>query len=333
MPRVGPLYTLPVGYLAVTGEVIQPSQHNPPLEDIAEALTDSLPRNGTGPMTGALAMGSNKITGLAAGTNAGDAVRFDQVGAWLTSVSALALAADEMVYANGVNTAAKTALTAFARTLLDDADAATARTTLDAQESSANLTALAATTLSTAAVPISSNDDDTHVPTNAAVIDYVDERINYLIESTSFPSADDVVTEEFASSWVFAELVIRGLSLSGSDNLQIQPAQSGFPKSVTASSKVLAASSFTSSNSGSAIVIPIGSAALTVSGFVRMRRPHVSATPYGVVGEYRFRRSDDVIIDGVFEGSTTLSSGAVEFIFSSSGSNTIDAGSYRLYAY
>lgn len=165
MPRVGPVYSLPVGYLAVTGETIQPSQHNPPLEDIAQAMTDSLPRNGSGPMTGNLAMGSNKITGLAAATASGDAVRFDQVGAWLTSVSALALAADEMVYANGVNTAAKTALTAYGRTLAGLADAAALKTNLGLN-----------VTITDAAATIAANDDDTHVPTNAAVIDYVDSK-------------------------------------------------------------------------------------------------------------------------------------------------------------
>lgn len=79
MPRVGGIYNLPPGYVAVSGETIQPSQHNPPLEDIAQALTDSLPRNGAAPMTGNLPMGGNKITGLGAATNPADAPRFDQV--------------------------------------------------------------------------------------------------------------------------------------------------------------------------------------------------------------------------------------------------------------
>lgn len=54
-------YTLPSGYLAVTGQTIQPSQHNPPLEDIATALTGRLPRSGVAPMTGQL----KTITGSA----------------------------------------------------------------------------------------------------------------------------------------------------------------------------------------------------------------------------------------------------------------------------
>ncbi|WFU37318.1 tail fiber protein [Bradyrhizobium sp. CB82] len=52
MPSSNGVYTLPPGYLAVTGQVIQASQHNPPLEDIAQALTNRLSRDGTAPMTG-----------------------------------------------------------------------------------------------------------------------------------------------------------------------------------------------------------------------------------------------------------------------------------------
>jgi microcystin-dependent protein len=48
------VYSLPSGYLAVTGETIQASQHNPPLEDIRDALTGSLPRSGSAPMSAPL---------------------------------------------------------------------------------------------------------------------------------------------------------------------------------------------------------------------------------------------------------------------------------------
>lgn len=79
MPRVGGVYSLPPGYFATDGTTIVVSQHNPPLEDIAQALTDSLPRDGSAPMTGSLNMGTKKITNLAAATNPADAVRFDQI--------------------------------------------------------------------------------------------------------------------------------------------------------------------------------------------------------------------------------------------------------------
>lgn len=53
MPRdSNGVYSLPAGYLATTGETVLPSQHNPPLEDLAAAMSGSMPRNGAAPMTG-----------------------------------------------------------------------------------------------------------------------------------------------------------------------------------------------------------------------------------------------------------------------------------------
>ncbi|MDR7032440.1 tail fiber protein [Mesorhizobium sp. BE184] len=72
-------YSLPPGYLAVTGQNILASQHNPPLEDIAQALTGSVPRNGSGAMLANLPMGDKRITGLADGTAATDAATKGQV--------------------------------------------------------------------------------------------------------------------------------------------------------------------------------------------------------------------------------------------------------------
>ncbi len=94
MPRSGGIYTLPPGYFATDGTTIEVSQHNPPLEDIAQALTDSLPRDGSAPMTGNLAMGSNKITGLAAATNPADAVRFDQLPTFTPTTGTLTAGTD-----------------------------------------------------------------------------------------------------------------------------------------------------------------------------------------------------------------------------------------------
>jgi microcystin-dependent protein len=54
MPSASGVYSLPPGYLAVTGTTIEASQHNPPLEDIAQALTLRLSRDGSAPMTGGL---------------------------------------------------------------------------------------------------------------------------------------------------------------------------------------------------------------------------------------------------------------------------------------
>lgn len=48
------VYSLPSGYLAETGDVIQATQHNPPLEDLATGMTARLMRSGAAPMTGPL---------------------------------------------------------------------------------------------------------------------------------------------------------------------------------------------------------------------------------------------------------------------------------------
>ena len=57
-------YSLPPGYLAVSGQTILASQHNPPLEDIASALSQMLLRSGAAPMSGPLNMGGYVINNL-----------------------------------------------------------------------------------------------------------------------------------------------------------------------------------------------------------------------------------------------------------------------------
>lgn len=72
------VYSLPAGNPVVTGTTISSSWANTTLSDIATALTGSVAADGQTPMTGPLAMGSNKITGLATGSASGDAVNYAQ---------------------------------------------------------------------------------------------------------------------------------------------------------------------------------------------------------------------------------------------------------------
>lgn len=79
MPRNGSgTYSKPANTDAVTGQTIESSKFNSLTDDFEQALTDSLAADGQKPMSGNLAMGNNKITGLAAASNNGDALRYEQ---------------------------------------------------------------------------------------------------------------------------------------------------------------------------------------------------------------------------------------------------------------
>lgn len=134
MPRVNGIYSLPPIYRAENGTTIMPAQHNVPLEDVASALTQSLPRNGSAAMTNNLPMGGRKITNLAAGEAASDAARMDQLpeemSEYLKSVSALPLTPNRLPYALTATTAAVAVFTPYARTFTATEDAAAARTVL-----------------------------------------------------------------------------------------------------------------------------------------------------------------------------------------------------------
>jgi hypothetical protein len=90
-------------------------------------ITDlAIADGGTGASTAANARTN---LGLAIGTNV------QAYNAALQSISGLTVVTDRILYTTATNTYAATALTSFGRTLLDDGDAATARSTLGAQAS------------------------------------------------------------------------------------------------------------------------------------------------------------------------------------------------------
>lgn len=74
-------YTLPTSYFVENGDTVLPIQHNPPFEDVAQALSSVLPRSGVAPMNGHLKMGGSKVTGMADGVATTDAVTKQQLDA------------------------------------------------------------------------------------------------------------------------------------------------------------------------------------------------------------------------------------------------------------
>ena len=73
------VYSLPAGNPVVTGTTISSTWANSTLTDLATAVTGSIASDGQTPITGALQMGNNKITGLANGTAPTDAVALSQL--------------------------------------------------------------------------------------------------------------------------------------------------------------------------------------------------------------------------------------------------------------
>jgi hypothetical protein len=72
-------YVLPVGNPVVTGTTITSNWANTTFSDVATALTGSVAADGQTPMTGPLAMGNNKITGVANGTASTDVATIYQI--------------------------------------------------------------------------------------------------------------------------------------------------------------------------------------------------------------------------------------------------------------
>jgi hypothetical protein len=79
LPRSSGTYSPPAGQPVVTGTTISSTVFNTLVADIGNELTNSIPRDGTAPPTANVPMGNYKLTGLAAGTVAGDSVRYEQV--------------------------------------------------------------------------------------------------------------------------------------------------------------------------------------------------------------------------------------------------------------
>jgi hypothetical protein len=80
-------YSLPAGNPVVTNTTISSTWANNTLTDLATAMTGSVAADGQTTITGNLQMNSNKLTGLAVGTTAGDSVEFTQLATLLNNAT------------------------------------------------------------------------------------------------------------------------------------------------------------------------------------------------------------------------------------------------------
>ncbi|UTY50419.1 hypothetical protein [Sinorhizobium fredii] len=123
MPRTGGVYSPPAGTKGVSNTTIQSVPYNAFVDDLTADANDARPvtAGGTGSTT---ASGARTNLGLAIGTNV------QAYDALLQSISGLTTSANQIIYTTATDTVAVATITAFGRSLIDDADAATARTTL-----------------------------------------------------------------------------------------------------------------------------------------------------------------------------------------------------------
>lgn len=82
-------YSPPSGYLATTGQTILASQHNPPIEDSAAAMSRRYMRDGRAPMLGNIPMNGYRATGAGDGQDAQDYVTLAQVEALIAAISTI----------------------------------------------------------------------------------------------------------------------------------------------------------------------------------------------------------------------------------------------------
>ncbi len=127
MPRTGGVYSPPAGTKGTPNTTIQSVPYNSFVDDLTADANAARPITAGG--TGATsASAARTALGVTAAASPG-----------IVSIAGLTTAANQMLYTTAPDVYATTSLTPFARTILDDADAATMRATMGANNAS-NLT-------------------------------------------------------------------------------------------------------------------------------------------------------------------------------------------------
>lgn len=228
----------------------------------------------------------------------------------LAALAALVSAADRGIYYTGAQAAALFTLTAAGRALLDDADAAAQRTTLG----------LGSAALRAAEDTLTSG---SNLPDGEAVKGYVDG-------ANSSRATTSGATQEFSgipAGVTEIELILSGVSLSGSDNILIQLSTSSsyVVSGYTSTTTGFAGTALAHATSTAGIVVGVSAAGEAATGIATLRK--VPGTNKWVASGSALRTTGARC---TFDGEVTLG-GAVDGVrLAATGSNNFDAGTLAI---
>lgn len=259
-------------------------------------------------------------------TNSQNEAFFQPLDATLTAFAGVSGSADVFPYFTGADTFATAPVTAFARTILDDANAAAVRTTLGATVTGAALftaaDAAAARTAVGATVTGSAVLTAVDAAAARAAIGVAPGAWTYgSSQTTNTGTAFDFTGVPAGVSQVVVEL--NGVSLSGTDNLLIQLGVSGGPVS-TGYEANTSTSAGASSRLTNGVPVAVGSAALLTTGRIVFERAESNTWSTQFIVNY------DVSGAAYGSGRVTLSGELTQVRLTRTGTNTFDAGSARI---
>lgn len=293
MPRDGSnVWSPPVGTTAIFGETISDSAYNNFVSDLTTLANETRPisAGGTGASTPSVALAN--LGAVPASPS-------------ITSIAAQNINVDQILYGSAPNTYSTTSLTPFGRSLLDDADATEARTTLSAQTANQNLTDISAVTPSAATILVGNGANLVALPPGGVgqvltVDTGAPSGLAYRSGSAVLEIPNPVVSigniyrhALVPSSWRRIEYFFYEINTDISGDIIIDLETTTF---ASVGKFINSAGAVSDNSNPTAIRLP----AITgnsLSGKITFRKMGSF-----VVGEYQFLRTDNALLSGTFAG-------------------------------